>query len=145
MSTRQGKDTLGILHDNPGNIRFVEGVYWRGMMQEPNDGFCQFIEPIYGIRAMERALLTMYHEENLKTIQQIITRWAPPIENNTQAYINAVAAQTMYLPTGQLRMPDNLFPLCKAIIQHENGQQPYPHILFEDAYYLLKQEKLTYE
>jgi len=144
MSTRQGKSTLGIKHDNPGNIRFVEGVVWRGQSETPYNGFVVFIDVIYGIRAMQRALLVMYHQEGFHTIEQLITRWAPPSENNTPAYIKAVSTSTNIPSLATLVMPADLILLCKAIITHENGYQPYPDIMFQDAFNLLKEAGKAY-
>lgn len=144
MSTRQGKTSLGIDDNNPGNIRRVAGVHWRGESDRKDSPFCDFTDSIYGIRAMERALLVMYHEEGFKTIEEIITRWAPPSENDTQAYIDAVSKAFPLLHNLPLVMPDDLFTLCKAIIEHENGMQPYADIVFEDAFTLLEKENLAY-
>lgn len=145
MSTRQGKTTMGITTGNPGNIRFVPDVKWRGESENPINGFCVFIDTIYGIRAMERALLVMYHEEGLDTITKLISRWAPPSQNDTEAYIAAVSKAIGLHPLLHLQFPDELIALVKAIIRHENGCQPYPDILFQDAWYLLKQEHQAYD
>ena len=45
----------------------------------------------YGWRAAFRLLChTYYGKYKLRTIRDIITRWAPPKENNTEAYIRRV-------------------------------------------------------
>lgn len=57
----------------------------------------------------------------------IITRWAPAVENNTKAYIQSVARHTGFpaLQTLDMHRFEHLRPVVEAIIQHENGQQPY--------------------
>lgn len=86
-----------------------------------------FKSPIYGIRAMARVLIAYQIKHGLRTIRQIIGRWAPPNENDTVTYVKAVSADTR-LPADQLldmHAYADLKPLVEAIIQHENGQQPY--------------------
>jgi len=144
MSKRQGKTALGIIQHNPGNIKFVEGVNWRGETGHDLDGFLIFHNAIYGIRAMERALLVMYHEEHLTTIEELISQWAPSSENNTDSYIAAVENSMHYKNTDVLTFPDDLISLCKAITLHENGYNPYLDILYQDAFTLLLKENEAY-
>lgn len=114
----------GIRNNNPGNIRL--GANWQGMREEQTDGaFVQFVEPKYGIRAMAR-IIDNYKKRGVTTVEQIISTWAPPIENNTQSYVRSVAQKTgwpsFYEPE---KSRGDYLPLIKAIIFHENGQQPY--------------------
>ena len=48
---------------------------------------------------------TYYHTYRLYTIRAIITRWAPPNENNTRAYIENVARLTGITPDEPLGIP----------------------------------------
>jgi hypothetical protein len=114
---------LGIRNNNPGNIRY-NGIDWRGATGR-NRGFVVFVSPEYGIRALTKVLSRYYHVYRLRTIEQIINRYAPTVENNTQAYINSVARRTGFGPTEILPWPEALPLLIDAIIKHENGIQPY--------------------
>lgn len=89
--------------------------------------FFTFTSAIYGIRALARTLITYQDKHGLHTIRQIISRWAPPVENNTNAYVRSVSADAGLDEDQSLDLHrfDHLFPLTKAIIHHENGQQPY--------------------
>jgi hypothetical protein len=90
--------------------------------------FFTFKSAVYGIRALARLLITYQDKYGLCTIEGIITRWAPAIENNTQgSYIQAVARNTGFsaLQTLDMHRFEHLKPVVEAIIQHENGQQPY--------------------
>lgn len=121
------RDPRGIRNNNPGNIR-RNGDPWQGLAERQGDvEFFTFKTPIYGIRALARTLITYQDKHDLRSIRQIISRWAPPVENNTNAYVRAVVAQTGFDADQTLDMHrfDHLLPLTKAIIQHENGQQPY--------------------
>lgn len=111
----------GVRNNNPGNIR-ADGTAWRGL--KGNDGaFCIFDTPENGIRAMAR-IIRNYGKRGIRCLSDIISTWAPPIENNTDAYINAVCKQCDVEPNTNLT--ESMFPdLIKAIIEHENGEQPY--------------------
>ncbi len=57
----------------------------------------------------------------------MIGRWAPPNENDTGAYVRAVAASVGVGEDDEIDVHDYaiLRPLTFAIIRHENGQRPY--------------------
>jgi hypothetical protein len=127
MTTQTGRTPRGIRNHNPGNIRRSSDP-WQGLAERQGDvEFFTFKSPIYGIRALARTLITYQDKHGLRTIRQIIGRWAPPVENNTNAYVRAVADATDLDADQMLDLHnfDYLFPLTKAIIKHENGQQPY--------------------
>ncbi|HBR68074.1 MAG TPA: structural protein P5 [Rhodospirillaceae bacterium] len=126
-TTQTGRTPRGIRNHNPGNIRRNSDP-WQGLAERQGDvEFFTFKSPIYGIRALARTLITYQDKHDLRTIRQIIGRWAPPVENNTNAYVRAVAEATDLDADQMLDLHDfdYLFPLTKAIIKHENGQQPY--------------------
>lgn len=115
----------GIRNNNPGNIDRT-GVPWQGMApdQSTDSRFIVFAAPEWGIRAIARVLRS-YAARGLVTIQQVISTWAPPKENNTQAYI-AFVSQEVGLPANAPIGPQHMPAIIAAIIKHENGQQPYP-------------------
>ncbi|HGA3365777.1 TPA: hypothetical protein ACIR6Q_002735 [Enterobacter kobei] len=121
-----GDGARGIRNNNPGNLEFSKTNPWVG--QTGDDGrFAKFETPEHGIRALGRNLLS-YQRQGIDTVSDIINRWAPPSDNNnTDAYIQAVCAQLGVTADQQLDAsnPDTLKALCAAIIQHENGSQPY--------------------
>lgn len=115
--------TRGLRNNNPGNIR--RGANWQGMAATQTDSaFIQFLTPEYGIRAIAKLMQT-YQKLGLQTIRQIINRWAPPTENNTDAYIAAVSRDMGIGPDTVLLYAASLPRLITAIIRHENGVQPY--------------------
>ena len=121
-----GDSARGIRNNNPGNLEHSKTNPWVG--QTGDDGrFAKFETPEHGIRALGRNLLS-YQRQGIDTVSDIINRWAPPSDNNnTDAYIQAVCAQLGVTADQQLDAsnPDTLKALCAAIIQHENGSQPY--------------------
>lgn len=122
------KTPRGILNNNPGNIREDNRTHWMGERATDDDkSFEEFVSPEYGIRALAKVLIAYRTKHGLKTIHQMINRWAPPNENNTEAYVQAVS-KTTYSP--DMEMTDVQFAiampaLLRAIILHENGRQPY--------------------
>lgn len=126
-------NSRGIRNNNPGNIRW--GDEWRGLVpeaQRTDKSFCQFKALEFGIRAMIIILRNYQSKYGLKTITGIIKRWAPPNENDTQAYIRSVAQATGTDADKPIDLTDSrkLFPLLQAIIKHENGTQPYEYDVF---------------
>lgn len=115
----------GIRNNNPGNIDRNPGVKWQGMAPVQTDPrFVVFTAPEWGIRAIAR-ILKNYAARGSTTIAQIITTWAPPVENNTTAYIASVSREIGLPP--DVPVPASHLPaLIAAIIRHENGSQPYP-------------------
>lgn len=114
----------GIRNNNPGNIDRA-GTSWKGMApdQSSDSRFIVFSAPEWGIRAMARILRT-YMGRGQNTIAKIISTWAPPSENNTTAYIEAVSKE-VGLPANALVTDAYIPAIIAAIIRHENGQQPY--------------------
>lgn len=115
----------GILNNNPGNIRRVETTAWKGQEQTQTDpSFVQFVTAEYGIRAIVR-IMESYKRDGLHTIQQAISRWAPPNENNTPAYVMGVCSDCGVKPNDVVDYNAIMPMLVKAIISHENGEMPY--------------------
>ena len=63
----------------------------------------------------------------LNTVRQIISRYAPPNENQTKAYIKTVAEQIGVYPDTVIDIEERgvLTVFIKAVIRMENGIQPY--------------------
>ena len=118
----------GIRNNNPGNIR--HGSNWQGL--NPNSrnidpAFCVFTSSVYGIRALAKVLINYKKIHSLNTVRQIISRYAPPNENQTTAYIQSVAKQLEVAPDAVIDIEERgiLTVFIKAIIRMENGIQPY--------------------
>ena len=115
----------GIRNNNPGNIR-ITGDKWQGLLPGEDLSFFTFKDPEHGIRALAKILITYYNKHDLDRVETIINRWAPPSENDTTAYIEIVSKRLGVLPTDRLEFNiGTLELLVRAIIQHENGTQPY--------------------
>lgn len=116
----------GIRNNNPGNIE-IGGQVWQGQVAGNDARFATFETPEAGIRALAKNLITYQDKHGLNTVDGIINRWAPSKENQTGAYVAAVAKELGVAPGDGLnvRDPATLSKLTTAIIRHENGSQPY--------------------
>ncbi len=125
------KHNRGIRNHNPGNIDYNAHNNWRGQLGieiHAQPRFARFKAPEYGIRALVRLLNTYFEKHGLNTIYKIVSRWAPPNENNTEEYANFVGVRvgiSPYKVITELDDYDVLFKLVEAIITKENGYQPY--------------------
>lgn len=117
----------GIRNNNPLNIRRSKDQ-WQGMKKVQSDTqFCQFETLDWGWRAAFKLLTrTYYHQYRLYTIRTIISRWAPPNENNTRVYIENVSRLTGIAPDEPLGIPSDKparwIALGLAMAIQENGQ-----------------------
>ena len=116
--------SLGIRNHNPLNIRYLEQNKWLGLSKTtPNvQGFCKFDCMDYGLRAAILLLLTYIRKRACVTPRQIISRWAPPTENNTELYIQCVCGRADVHPDEPLPTegsPFNRFVVAMA--RQESG------------------------
>ena len=113
--------TRGLRNNNPLNIRRVAGTKWKGQAAEQRDkSFVQFESLDWGLRAAFVLLRTYAIKYKANCIRDIITRWAPPSENDTEKYIKNVCLWTGY--GGNERLTEAQWPkLVQAMGQIECG------------------------
>lgn len=115
--------TCGERNCNPGNIR-QSGERFKGEIRPSKDrAFKQFEHMAWGYRAIFVVLSTYRRRHALKTVEQMIARWAPPSENHTQAYMAAVE-RIAGLHRSQVVDPHEqktMTALAAAISEVENG------------------------
>ncbi|EMN4129907.1 MULTISPECIES: structural protein [Providencia] len=136
------KMSRGVRNNNPGNINYNEAHYWKGQLPHDSsieDKFCRFESPEYGVRALFALLRTYQRRYSLQTVSQLITRWAPPDENNTDDYIHYVAQSLNVSPDTFINLENKtiLINFSTSIIKYENNSQPYDELIFEKAWGLL--------
>lgn len=121
---------LGIRNNNPGNIE-NNGIQWQGLADSQSGRFYRFVSPEYGFRAMARIMRTYATQYGINTINGIISRWAPPAENDTKSYINHVSSVLGVTPDEFFDVFDDvrLAELLAVVTKHENGVQPYENDL----------------
>ena len=81
--------TRGLRNNNPGNIVYDPANNWLG--QTGTDGhFAVFSSPVYGIRAMAKALLNYVNKDGVApTVDSIIRRWS---KTDQDVYVANVSA-----------------------------------------------------
>ena len=124
----------GIRNNNPLNIR-RSSTHWQGARKEQTDkSFVQFETMAYGYRAAWKVLQTYYERFCTQgkpfTVRNIIERWAPPTENDTDAYVRAVVKLSGLGGNENMPRPkhywnfeevDKLVRLIRAMVCVENG------------------------
>jgi hypothetical protein len=128
MSRNDPRNSRGYRNRNPGNIEHNPANKWLGLDNPPSDGrFCRFVSHEYGIRALAILLQSYQDRHGLRTLREIIGRYAPPNENKTEAYVNTVARR---MGVGRdvtidVHDPETMRGLVEGIITVELGGQPY--------------------
>lgn len=129
MTTNSKQLPRGIRNNNPGNIE--DNTKFMGMVG--SDGrFAIYETPFYGIRAIGRQLKLYRDRDGINTIAGIISRWAPDTENDTANYIRFVSERAA-VPEFAPLAPSDYPNVIAAMIQLENGQQPYDLALLQNA------------
>lgn len=115
---------LGERNNNPGNIK-------------GENGFRKFSSQYEGLSALSYQL-GRYGNAGFNTVGSIISKWAPPNENNTKAYIAAVAKELGVGANERLNMRDPrvIEALMNAIIRHENGRNIYDPNMIKRASFI---------
>ena len=114
------KNTPGFRNHNPGNLKAAPNSTGK------RGKFSTFASDDDGLSAMARQLM-LYGDRGNNTPGGIIQTYAPSSENNTRAYIDDVTSRTRYGADQRLDLhnPEVLKTLMAAMIQHEQGSQPY--------------------
>lgn len=120
------KTARGLRNCNPLNIRHSESV-WQGLRaQQTDSAFVQFTSLAWGFRAAFCVMRTYLLRHRLWTVEAIITRWAPPTENDTERYIQLVCAHSRL--ARNYRFADEKDPrlcdLVAAMARMECGSMP---------------------
>ena len=121
-----GQADASIFNNNPGNIR-TSSTNWNGEVTQPGEEFERFSDMHMGVRASARILRTYGSKYGIDTINKIIDRYAPPVDNNPN---NANYAKHVSTGSGfdvnekiDLNDPQVLIKLMRPIFQFENGQK----------------------
>jgi hypothetical protein len=111
--------------NNPGNLEKSTGQMWQGEYTCSRTRFACFESMPYGYRAMFLNLRNYITQHNADTIAKMISRWAPPVENQTDIYIRNVEAWTGINRNTRINPNDvvSLKKIVSAISRMENGFQ----------------------
>ncbi len=116
----------GLRNSNPGNLRHSRAYEWKGELEPDPDGFCRFDTAHNGLRALCRDLQSK-GKRGLNTVRKVIEVYAPPNENDTEAYIASVSKALDVKPDDVLDLSavGTVALFAKAITRHECGSVPY--------------------
>lgn len=112
----------GLRNNNPGNLVYNPRNAWEGQIGH-DERFVRFEQMENGVRALGVTLLNYQRKHKLHTVRQIITRWAPPNENDTATYVRRVAQALDVDADHTINLFDRktLTLLIWAVCTHENG------------------------
>lgn len=112
----------GLRNKNPGNIRISKTKYLGEVTPSTDKAFKQFSTMAWGYRAIF-VLLHTYRKNGYRTLRQMINRYAPPIENHTDNYINSVSRWAGVFTDVDLDTldPAEMIPVVSAMSRVENG------------------------
>lgn len=132
----------GIRNNNPGNLNYV-GQNGATLEEHATPRFARFNSAFEGFAALGKQIKAYYNGtskaagyQKLQSVEDIISRFAPASENNTQAYINKLSKM---LGVGRgdslnIQDPQVLATLMNGITQIENGKNPYaPEMVLKAA------------
>jgi hypothetical protein len=127
------KNPIGIRLNNPTNIRSVKGQTWIGQAaNQPDENFVKFVDAKYGYRASNHIIMRGWLSGR-QSIKDVISHWAPPNENDTEAYEQAIS-QRINWPVGTaLELPAQMPQLLHAITIQEQGFFPYTDQTIQDG------------
>lgn len=113
----------GLRNNNPGNIRKNSDVFQGEKTPSGDRSFKQFKTMVYGYRAIFKILSNYYRNYQLKTIRQLIGRWAPENENNTTAYVATVSKSSSIPADDPININDReqMIRIVAAMSEVENG------------------------
>jgi len=124
------KLSRGLRNNNPLNIRH-SASRWQGARVEQTDkAFVQFTSMTMGYRAAWRILETYYKHFEAQhkpfTPRNIIYRWAPPNENDSEAYLRRVCRLTNLAGNEALARPSSLRVQSVARVQSTENRVQLP-------------------
>lgn len=138
--------TRGVRNNNPGNIDYNPRNQWQGQLApDPTieKRFARFDTAENGIRALAKLILAYRGKDGMPgigstgidTVREVISRWAPGVENDTESYIKVVAAGVGAQPNQPIEIRNfrTLIALTTGIIKHENGGVPYSPEVIADG------------
>jgi len=109
-----GGDTLAVRNKNLGNIRYSPANNWLGQVGQ-NSGFVVFESYRLGVRALIKLIDRYVDVYGLKTVYQVLCRWAPIEDGNDPvAYAKAVETLTGLKPHDQITK-ENMWKLVKGM------------------------------
>ena len=116
----------GLRNNIPGNIRINNDLFQGEIRPSKDKSFKQFDSMAHGYRAIFKILRSYCKNYHLNTIRKMITRWAPPEDNNhTEAYIMAVSDYAGIPADDSINVNDReqMIRIVSGMSRVENGRE----------------------
>ncbi len=116
----------GIRNCNPGNIRLSASPFRGEVSPSQDPEFKEFESIEWGYRAMFLVIYNYNELYGINTLDRIIARWAPNVENDTGLYIKSVAKRLGCSPRSHIDSlnRDVMVTMVGAMSRIENGERP---------------------
>lgn len=114
-------------NNNPGNIRYGDWAKNHGAIGKDKDGFAVFPDKDMGSRAMDTLLKRYIEKDGRKTVRSIVSKYAPPSENDTESYIARVSKKLGVKDNDSLdsKNPKLMAELAKQMTRIEGDPKAY--------------------
>lgn len=141
LSANSHADTIGIDLKNPGNIRAHSIKGLKGAIGLDPWLHIHFQSDLDGMKAMRKVLTAYDRKHKLKTLRQIGWRWCGPPKSEAQrlqkeGYLRALSQYSKIKLDGHVDLKDRniMARVARAIVIGENGRDPYPWSLYQEAF-----------
>jgi hypothetical protein len=140
--------TPAVFNRNPGNLKKGKFLYPEEVTP-PLSTFRKFrtwSDGYAGLIIHFRRYAAGYIDKNkLDTIRKILNTYAPPHENNTQAYIGFVCKETGFNADQKLNFydKDTCWKMCKAFAMQEDGKNNLDDAVIHEAFGKAARFKIT--
>lgn len=124
----------GLRNNNPGNL-IKTAIPWQGKLpQSAATRFERFVNIKFGLRALFRQIHTDVYKRKMN-LTQLLNKYAPTFENNTNVYIQTVSKETGIHPTQPIYLTvDVIKKIVRAIVKVEIGKDVEPIYLEQSDY-----------
>lgn len=115
------QQTRGERNCNPLNIKKTN-IKWHGKIEGEDRFFESFKDCYYGYRA---AIICLYkhYRAGSNTVNLLINKWAPPVENRTSNYVDYVSSASWLKPNQVFDWTySNVFNIMYHMCVFENGK-----------------------
>lgn len=127
VSPTDGQQPLNVRNNNPGNLRPVGQTQGFQGFKTPEEGMAAMVNDLTAkVTGNSPAMKARFGEGYQPTLANVITTWAPPEENDTKAYIDAVSKKSGVKPDQVLSLMD-IQRIMPAMIEQEGGGSALEH------------------
>lgn len=119
--------SIGAKLNNPFDLKVAPTFRWQGEMIETTgmiNDLCEFDTLENGLRAGFKDLFNAWKLDGLNTLRALVYHYAPPTENDSEAYLTGCVATTGWGASAPLDLstPSLLARCGKAFLIEEQGQ-----------------------